>query len=97
MWKIWKNGRFSGRLQPDWGNTTRAATAGLGSIGLISSRTRDSVDPISSVSHVILTQVSTRVFAYKISCHRYIRKMKTVGGLNPAPLTLYAVVLPLSY
>ena len=25
---------FSGRLWPDWGNTTRAAMAGLGSIGL---------------------------------------------------------------
>ena len=33
--KIWKNGRFSGRLRPDWGNTARAATAALGSIGLI--------------------------------------------------------------
>ena len=33
--KIWKNGCFSGRLWPDWGNTTRAAMAGLGSIGLI--------------------------------------------------------------
>ena len=33
--KIWKNGRFSGRLRPDWGNTTRAATAGLGSKGLM--------------------------------------------------------------
>ena len=32
--KIWKNGRFSGRLRPDWGYTTRAAMAGLGSIGL---------------------------------------------------------------
>ena len=32
--KIWKNGRFSGRLRPDWGNTARAATAGLGSKGL---------------------------------------------------------------
>ena len=32
--KIWKNGRFSGRLWPDWGNTARAATAGLGSKGL---------------------------------------------------------------
>ena len=32
--KIWKNGRFSGRLRPDWGDTARAATAGLGSIGL---------------------------------------------------------------
>ena len=32
--KIWKNARFSGRLRPDWGNTARAATAGLGSIGL---------------------------------------------------------------
>ena len=32
-----KNGKtagFFGRLRPDWGNTTRAATAGLGSIGL---------------------------------------------------------------
>ena len=34
MEKIWKNGRFSGRLWPDWGNTTWAAMAGLGSIGL---------------------------------------------------------------
>ena len=33
--KIWKNGRFSGRLWPDWGYTTRAAMAGLGSIGLM--------------------------------------------------------------
>ena len=33
--KIWKNGCFSGRLRPDWGNTARAATAGLGSKGLI--------------------------------------------------------------
>ena len=33
--KIWKNGCFSGRLRPDWGHTTRAAMAGLGSIGLI--------------------------------------------------------------
>ena len=31
--KLWKNGRFSGRLWPDWGNTTWAAMAGLGSIG----------------------------------------------------------------
>ena len=31
--KIWKNGHFSGRLWPDWGNTTRAAMAGSGSIG----------------------------------------------------------------
>ena len=32
--KIWKNGHFSGWLWPDSGNTTRAAMAGLGSIGL---------------------------------------------------------------
>ena len=31
--KMWKNGRFSGRLRPDWGNTARAAMAGLVSIG----------------------------------------------------------------
>ena len=28
--KFWKNGRFSGRIWPDWGNTTRADMAGLG-------------------------------------------------------------------
>ena len=28
-----KNGCFSGRIWPDWGNTTRADMAGLGSIG----------------------------------------------------------------
>ena len=33
--KIWKNSRFSGRLRPDRGHTARAATAGLGSKGLI--------------------------------------------------------------
>ena len=32
--KFWKNGGFSGRIWPDWGNTTRADMAGLGSIGL---------------------------------------------------------------
>ena len=31
--KFWKNGRFSGRIWPDWGNTTRADMARLGSIG----------------------------------------------------------------
>ena len=33
--KFWKNGRFSGRIWPDWGNTARADMAGLGSKGLI--------------------------------------------------------------
>ena len=33
---FWKNGRFSGRIWPDWGNTARADMAGLGSIGLCS-------------------------------------------------------------
>ena len=32
--KFWKNSRFSGRIWPDWGNTTQADMAGLGSIGL---------------------------------------------------------------
>ena len=32
--KYWKNDRFSGRIWPDRGNTTRADMAGLGSIGL---------------------------------------------------------------
>ena len=30
---FWKNGRFSGRILPDWGNAARADMAGLGSIG----------------------------------------------------------------
>ena len=33
--KFWKNGRFSGRIWPDWGNAARADLAGLGSIGLM--------------------------------------------------------------
>ena len=31
--KFWKNGHFSGRIRPDWGNTAWADMAGLGSIG----------------------------------------------------------------
>ena len=31
---FWKNGRFSGRIWPDLGNTTWADMTGLGSIGL---------------------------------------------------------------
>ena len=31
---FWKNGRYSGRIWPDWGNAARADMAGLGSIGL---------------------------------------------------------------
>ena len=31
---FWKNGCFSGRIWPDWGNTTPVDLAGLGSIGL---------------------------------------------------------------
>ena len=34
MGKYVKTAIFSGRLWPDWGNTTWAAMAGLGSIGL---------------------------------------------------------------
>ena len=32
---FWKNCRFSGWIWPDWGNTTWADMAGLGSIGII--------------------------------------------------------------
>ena len=31
--RFWKNGCFSGRIPPDWGNTAPADIAGLGSIG----------------------------------------------------------------
>ena len=34
MENLGKNGRFSARIRPDWGNTARADMAGLGSIGL---------------------------------------------------------------
>ena len=34
-----KNGRFFGRIWPDWGNTALADMAGLGSIGLTYSQT----------------------------------------------------------
>ena len=40
--KFWKNGRFSGRIRPDWGNTARA---GLGSIGLTLAMFRLSYSP----------------------------------------------------
>ena len=52
------------------------------------------MDPISDVSHMILARVSTRVFACNISCYRYTRKSKTVGGLNIGPLTLHVSGLP---
>ena len=42
-----KNGRFSGRIWPDWGNTTWADMAGLGSIGLKSCMTLS----ITNTSH----------------------------------------------
>ena len=32
---FWKNGRFYGRIWPDWGSTTWADMAGLGYIGLM--------------------------------------------------------------
>ena len=36
--KFLKNGRFSGRIWPDWGNAAQADLAGLGSIGLSKGR-----------------------------------------------------------
>ena len=38
MWDDVENRRFSGLLPPDWGNSARAGMAGLGSIGLNSSK-----------------------------------------------------------
>ena len=35
--QFWKNGCFSGRIWPDWGNTAWADMAGLGSIGYLNS------------------------------------------------------------
>ena len=48
---FWKNCRFSGQIWPDWGNTTRADMAGLGSIGLIESPRGH---PTGNVQHYIL-------------------------------------------
>ena len=39
---FWKNGRFSGRIWPDWGNTAWADMAGLGSVGLKGLHTQNS-------------------------------------------------------
>ena len=41
--KFWKNGRFSGRIWPDRGNTAWADMAGLGSI-VLSIRLREQYD-----------------------------------------------------
>ena len=43
---FWKNGRFSGRIWPDWGNTAWADMAGLGSIGLISNTSTPCVNSL---------------------------------------------------
>ena len=40
------------------------------------------MDPNSSVSHVILTRISTRVFACKNLCYRYIRIKKKIWGFE---------------
>ena len=51
---LWKNGRFSGRIWPDWGNTARADMAGLGSIGLMSINFYGNED--SDVSFYLLSE-----------------------------------------
>ena len=43
---FWKNGRFSGRIWPDWGNTGRVGMAGLESIGIMLSKFFDAGVPI---------------------------------------------------
>ena len=48
---FWKNGRFSGRIWPDWGNTARADMAGLGSIGLRMLHTNYSCHLVSKFSN----------------------------------------------
>ena len=47
---FWKNGRFSGRIWPDWGNTAWADMAGLGSIGLINGLERKVTGKLPSIS-----------------------------------------------
>ena len=51
---LWKNGRFSGRIWPDWGNTAWADMAGLGSIGL-KEQSRLSVSNITSADVTLTT------------------------------------------
>ena len=55
---FWENGRFSGRIWPDWGNTARADMAGLGCIGL-KERSRPSVSNVVSVDVRLTTALST--------------------------------------
>ena len=47
--KFRKNGRFSGRIWPDWGNTTRADMARLGSIGLTYEKMLTALHQVPSV------------------------------------------------
>ena len=56
--KFRKNGRFSGRIWPDWGNTTQADMAGLGSIGL-KERSRPSVSNVTSADVRLATGIGT--------------------------------------
>ena len=75
--------RWSIRVLAQQTNTRVLQTLEMSILSFISSRTRDSVDPISSVSQMILTRVSPRVFACKNLCYRYIRKKKNCRGFEP--------------
>ena len=60
---IWKNGRFSGRIWPDWGSTARADLAGLGSIGFYSiiTKCRGNDFEMSTITHTHVYIVLNRI------------------------------------
>ena len=73
---FWKNGSFSGRIWPDWGNTTRADMAGLGSIGLKSSSVGIVITSKGKLSHRTVPCYLPRYF-FLFQCEYSKEKQRT--------------------
>ena len=66
---------FSGRLRADWGNTTRAATGGLGSIGFISveDRTRKNMVFIQLQHEIYIQPVCYNKTGWRYILHHILQ------------------------
>ena len=74
-----KNGRFSGRIWPDWGDTARADMAGLGSIGLSVSRMSrmshmSCMSPLGSPWELLISQPKPVIECPYVNYHQYLLK-----------------------
>ena len=69
--KFWKNDGFSGRIWPEWGNTTWADMAGLGSIGLNPTQVHSPVWDIVTRALKMLWDIATTqmVTSKEICCY----------------------------